>query len=69
MKDKWTQIAGQWKQFTGEAKKKWGELTEDELTHVNGDRKTLVGLLQKRYGIAKKVADKQVDGWANTLKV
>lgn len=69
MKDKWSQIAGQWKQFAGEAKKKWSELTDDELSQINGDRKTLVGLLQKRYGIAKKEADKQIDVWANTLKV
>ena len=69
MKDKWTQIAGQWKQFAGEARKKWGQLTDEELAKVNGDRKALVGLIQERYGIAKKAADKQVDTWANSLKV
>jgi uncharacterized protein YjbJ (UPF0337 family) len=69
MKDKWTQIAGQWKQFASEAKKKWSELTDEELTKVDGDRKTLAGLIQKRYSIAKKDADKQIDAWANTLKV
>lgn len=69
MKDKWSQIAGQWKQFAGEAKKRWGELTDEDLAKVNGDRKTLTGLLQKRYNIAKKEADKQIDAWANRLKV
>ena len=69
MKDKWTQISSQWKRFAVEAKKKWGQLTDEELAKVNGDRKALVGLVQERYGIAKKAADKQVDSWANSLKV
>lgn len=69
MKDKWSQITGQWKLFAGEAKRKWGELTDDELAKVNGDRKSLVNIVQKRYGIAKKEAEKQVDAWANSLKV
>ncbi|NJL92746.1 MAG: CsbD family protein [Anaerolineae bacterium] len=69
MKDKWAQISGQWKQFAGEAKKKWNELTDDELAKVNGDRKRLVSIVQQRYGIAKKAAEKQVDAWANALKV
>jgi uncharacterized protein YjbJ (UPF0337 family) len=69
MKDKWTQISSQWKRFAIEAKKKWGQLTDEELSKVNGDRKALVGLVQERYGIARKAADKQVDSWANSLKV
>ena len=69
MKDKWSQISSQWKRFAVDAKKKWGQLTDEELVKVNGDRKALVNLLQDRYGIAKKAADKQVDAWANSLKV
>jgi uncharacterized protein YjbJ (UPF0337 family) len=69
MKDKWEQIAGQWKQFASEVRKKWSELTDEEVSQINGDRKILVALLQKRYGLAKKKADKQVEIWANTLKV
>jgi len=69
MKDKWTQISSQWKSSAVEARKKWGQLTDEKLAKVNGDRKALVGLIQKQYGIAKKAADKQVDAWANSLKV
>jgi uncharacterized protein YjbJ (UPF0337 family) len=69
MKDKWTQISSQWKSSAVEARKKWGQLTDEELGKVNGDRKALVGLIQERYGIARKAADKQVDAWANSLKV
>lgn len=65
----WDRIAGKWKQATGEAKKKWGELTDDELAEINGDREILAGKLQEKYGIAKEDADKQIDEWADELKL
>ena len=39
---------------------KWGKLTDDDLTAINGKRDQLVGKIQQRYGIAKE-AEKQVD--------
>jgi uncharacterized protein YjbJ (UPF0337 family) len=27
----WNRIEGNWKQFTGKAKQKWGKLTDDDL--------------------------------------
>ena len=46
----WDQITGDWKQFKGKVKEKWGKLTDDELTTVAGKRDQLAGLLQERYG-------------------
>lgn len=66
--DKWQQIAGKWKQFVGEAKTKWGKLTDDELMEINGRREVLAGKLQEKYGLAKDLAEKQVDEWAEALK-
>ncbi len=65
----WEQIAGKWKQVKGEAKKKWGKLTDDELMQVEGNRDILVGKIQEKYGIAKEDANKQIDEWAAKLKV
>lgn len=65
----WEQIAGKWKQFGGEVKKQWGKLTDDELMQVNGRREVLAGKIQEKYGIAKEQANKQIDEWANKLKV
>ena len=45
MKDEWTQVARQWKQFAAEVKKRRGELTDDELAEIDGDRKLLAGLI------------------------
>jgi len=64
----WEQIAGKWKQIRGEAKKRWGKLTDDELMQVNGDREILAGRIQEKYGIAKKEAHQEIDDWADKLK-
>jgi uncharacterized protein YjbJ (UPF0337 family) len=57
----WDEIAGKWKQSVGKAKEKWGKLTDDDLTAINGKKDQLVGKIQERYGIAKEAAEKQVD--------
>jgi uncharacterized protein YjbJ (UPF0337 family) len=57
----WDQFAGMWKQSAGKVREKWGKLTDDDLTTINGQREQLVGKIQERYGIAKGAAEKQVD--------
>jgi uncharacterized protein YjbJ (UPF0337 family) len=59
----WDRIEGNWKQFTGKVKEKWGKLTDDDLTQVNGNREQLEGKIQARYGYAKDQAKKEVDDW------
>ena len=60
----WDRIEGNWKQIKGEAISQWGKLTDDDVDVANGDRQKLVGLVQKRYGIAKDEAERQVDEFA-----
>ncbi|MCM2563750.1 CsbD family protein [Lutimaribacter sp. EGI FJ00015] len=62
----WDSIKGKWKQTTGSAKAKWGELTDDDLQQVNGEREKLVGKVQEKYALGKEEAEKQVDDWAKT---
>lgn len=64
----WDILEGKWKQFSGDIRKKWGELTDDDLAQINGDREKLAGKLQERYGIAKDEANQQIDEWADRLK-
>jgi uncharacterized protein YjbJ (UPF0337 family) len=54
-------LAGQWKQWTGKAKEKWGKLTNDELTRSEGRMDQLSGLIQERYGKTKADAEKEVE--------
>ena len=54
-------IEGKWKQIRGEVKKWWGQLTDDDLDTVAGNRDKLIGKLQERYGYAKEKAQEEVD--------
>ena len=50
-------IMGNWKHFAGKAKEKWGRLTNDDWTVVEGKRDQLIGEIQERYGIARGGAE------------
>ncbi len=63
----WDQIQGTWKEFKGNARSKWGELTDDELDQVKGDREALVGKIQQKYGKSKEEAEKEVDNFVDSL--
>jgi uncharacterized protein YjbJ (UPF0337 family) len=64
----WDQITGNWKQFKGKVKEKWGKLTDDDLTTVEGKRDQLAGVLQQKYGYAKTQAEQELDDFARSLK-
>jgi uncharacterized protein YjbJ (UPF0337 family) len=57
------EIGGNWKQFKGKAKEKWGKLTDDDMTVIEGKRDQLVGKIQERYGYAKDQAENEVKDW------
>ena len=59
----WNQIEGNWKQLTGKAKEEWGRLTDDDLAVVAGRRDQMAGMLEKRYGVAKEEAERQLAAW------
>jgi uncharacterized protein YjbJ (UPF0337 family) len=44
----------------GSLKDVWGDLSDDDLTRIEGDKDRLIGTLQERYGIAREEAEKQV---------
>jgi uncharacterized protein YjbJ (UPF0337 family) len=55
----WDQVAGNWKQFQGTVREKWGKLTDDDLEVIAGKRDKLLGKIQERYGISKEEAEKE----------
>lgn len=54
-------IRGRWKQFRGDMKKAWAEITDDEFALAEGDRDKLEGLIQERYGRSREQARAEVD--------
>ena len=59
----WDVIKGNWKQFTGQMRSKWGKLTDDDLTTVAGKKDEFLGKLQERYGYSKGQAERELDEW------
>lgn len=57
----WDQVEGNWKQFKGKVRQKWGMLTNDELDVIQGRRDQLIGKIQERYGLEREQAEKEVD--------
>ena len=55
----WNRIEGNWKQFKGKAKEKWGRLTDDDLDVINGRQDQLEGKVQERYGHTREQAEKE----------
>lgn len=57
------ETGGNWKQLKGKFKEKWGKLTDDDMTVVEGKRDQLVGKIQERYGYGKDQAEKELSDW------
>ena len=62
------QLEGKWKQYKGQAKEKWGKMTDDDLDVIDGRRQQLVGKIQERYGLARDAAESQADEFVRSLK-
>ena len=58
---------GKWKQLKGKVKAKWGELTDDDLDQIQGNREMLIGKLQETYGKERREAEKDVDQFFDQL--
>jgi uncharacterized protein YjbJ (UPF0337 family) len=54
---------GKWKEVKGKIKEKWGKLTDDDITRINGKYDQFLGALQKRYGYHKEQAEKEFNSW------
>jgi uncharacterized protein YjbJ (UPF0337 family) len=65
----WDQIEGNWKQFKGHVKEKWGRLTDDDIDRLSGKRDQLAGRIQERYGISREEAEREMDEWARSREV
>jgi uncharacterized protein YjbJ (UPF0337 family) len=63
----WDRIEGNWKEFKGQVRQKWGKLTDDDLGVIEGKRTELAGRLQQRYGVAKDEAEREIDTWLKSI--
>jgi uncharacterized protein YjbJ (UPF0337 family) len=54
-------LQGQWNQVRGQLKKKWGQLTDDDLKFANGNLDQLVGKIQHKTGEAREAIEGFLD--------
>ena len=60
-------ISGKWNQVKGQARTKWGDLTDDDLDVREGNAEYLAGKLQERYGWQRDRAEQEVRDFERTL--
>ncbi len=61
-------IEGKFKEFKGELRKKWGQLTDDEVQKTKGNAEALSGLVQQKFGLTKEEATEQVGEFMNSFE-
>lgn len=57
----WDVIQGKWDQLKGSVKEQWGDLTDDEITQIEGNRDKMAGKLQEKYGWTKTEVDEKMN--------
>ncbi|MEN6616651.1 MAG: CsbD family protein [Syntrophorhabdus sp.] len=56
-------LKGKWKEIKGGIKEKWGRLTDDEITRMEGREDQIIGTLQKKYGYSEEEARREYDSF------
>jgi uncharacterized protein YjbJ (UPF0337 family) len=54
-------LRGKEKQLRGEMNYQWSQLTPEDIRSFDGNRDNLVGLLESRYGFARRRAEREAD--------
>ena len=54
----WDVAKGRWEQLKGEARKRWGKLTDNDWEVVAGDKDKFIGKLRERYGWSREEAER-----------
>ena len=54
-------LAAKWKLFRNEINYHWTQLSSDDLDGIDGRRDNLVGLLESKYGYARRRAEREVE--------
>ncbi len=62
----WDLIEGNWKEFKGKVRSKWGKLTDSDLDTIGGKKDALLGRLQQHYGLKKDEAERELDAFVNS---
>lgn len=57
------EIKGNWNEIKGKLKQKYAQLTDDDLTFIQGKEDELLGRLQQRLGKNKEEIQREIEGF------
>ncbi len=57
------QLQGRWHVLKGKVRERWGRLTDNDLTQLEGHSEQLVGKVEQLYGLERKAAEKEIELW------
>lgn len=60
-------LSARWKQLRGDVRRKWGDLTDNDLDKVQGRWDKMVGLLQERYAYSRIKAEAELDAFLDDV--
>jgi uncharacterized protein YjbJ (UPF0337 family) len=60
-------LSAKWKEIVGSIKETWGDLTDQDLERVKGNKDKLVALIQEKYGETKETIEKKINQWLDML--
>ena len=58
-------LRGKWTQVKCGIRSRWGKLTDDDLTQIQGDAEKMIGKLQERYGHTREQAERELTAFLN----
>lgn len=61
-------LKGKWHEYKGKIKEKWGKLTDNDITEINGKREILLGKIEQRYGYEKAKAEQELKNFEASCK-
>ena len=59
----WSRVEGNWSQMQGKLREEWGDLSDEDLAGVKGDRTAMLSLIRERYALGEEEAQRRLLDW------
>ena len=59
-------LKSKWNEMKGDIRVRWSKLTDEDMTHIQGQAEKMIGKLQERYGYKREQAEKEINEFLNS---